>query len=110
MTRRPARRPIKNDDDVEEAGSGLRETATGMLIGGVILSAGLLIRQSSWTFSVVDVGFWVSVLGFVGLRWVAATKKTTAHEKVPWAQFALGLTTACAAWLVAQALGGDPIE
>lgn len=104
------RRRVERDDEIEEKGSALRETLTGVLIGGVILSAGLLMRQSSWTFSVIDAGFWVSVLGLVAMRWAAVTKAPAAKQKVPWTQFAFGFGTACALWLVAQALGGDVIE
>jgi hypothetical protein len=77
-----------------------------MLAGGLVLTTLLLMRQESWTVTLLDGLFWGAVAAFVIVRQVALTRaaeERTSRARLQHALVALGAATAM--WVVAQAIG-----
>jgi hypothetical protein len=110
------RRARSKDADERIKPSNKEEAPLAKLLTGAFAAAGVLLvllvaRQTPWTLSVLDGGFWVAVVGLALARHVVVSRTSAAKTEgaaSDWRPIAVALAVAGVAWVAAQAVGVEP--
>ncbi|MBW2453646.1 MAG: hypothetical protein JRI68_04010 [Deltaproteobacteria bacterium] len=86
----------------------LAKALTGACAAAGVLCALLLVRQPSWTLSLLDAGFWTAAVGLTIARHAAVKQQVSATGWGGARRGAITLAIAVTAWATVQMFGGEP--
>ncbi len=100
--------PAAEDPSEPAEQAELAKALTGAFAAAGVLCALLLIRQPSWTLSILDAGFWTAAVGLTIARHAAVKQAASAAGSGGARRSTVTLAIAVTAWAAVQMLGGEP--